>query len=104
VGRSKRKVPDAGRLRESVMELLDLDVAAMPPMRCVCYGGPLCECPDRPAMFPITDEATARAARARLERAVELWAIASEEAEQEEARMELFLPDWRRRLREEGPV
>jgi hypothetical protein len=104
MGRSKRKVPDDARLRESVMELLGLDVAAMPPIRCVCHGGPLHACPDRPDMFPIADEPSARAAKGRLERAVELWVIAPAEVAAVEARMDRFLPDWRRRLREEGPV
>lgn len=102
MGRSKRRMPSPDSLRDSVMELLDMDID-MPPFRCVCHGGPLRDCPDRPEMFRIHDEASARAAKGRLERAVDLWVLAPEEVEAVEARMDRFLPDWRRRLREEGP-
>jgi hypothetical protein len=104
---SRRKLPTPDTLRQGVMDLLDISIdagaLAMPPMRCTCHGGPLFDCPDRPAMFPIMDEVTARAAKARLDVAVEAWVITPDEAEAIRDRMQRFLPDWRRRLREEGP-
>jgi hypothetical protein len=102
VSRHRWKRPKPEAFRRSIAELLESE-ADLPPVRCTCHGRLLCDCPDRPDVFAITDEPSARSAERLAARAAEICAIRPDEVEEVLARAARFLPDWRRRLREEGP-